>query len=49
MPKALHKKLAREARQKGLTGDAFNRYVYGTLEKIERKSKSKRVKRSKRS
>ena len=33
MPKALERKLKREAREKGLTGKRKNAYVYGTLRK----------------
>jgi len=32
MPKAMEEKLKREARKKGLKGEAFKRYVYGTLQ-----------------
>lgn len=35
MPKALHRKLARKAKRKGLKGDSYKRYVYGTLQKVE--------------
>ncbi len=35
MPKWLHEKLARRARRLGLSGDRFNAYVYGTLNKYE--------------
>ena len=35
MPKALHDRLVREARRKGLTGDRARAYIYGTLQKIE--------------
>jgi hypothetical protein len=37
MPKALHDKLAREASKLGLKGKRKNAYVYGTLNKIEKK------------
>lgn len=43
MPKKLHDKLEREAREKGLVGKAKDKYVYGTMKKIENK-KSKRKK-----
>lgn len=33
MPKKMEEALKKEARKKGLTGDAFNRYVYGTMQK----------------
>ncbi len=42
MPKKLHDKLAREARKKGFKGKAFNSYVYGTLDKIEKQPKRKK-------
>lgn len=35
MPKALHDRLAREAKKKGLKGDRKNAFIYGTLSKIE--------------
>jgi len=41
MPKALHRKLAREASSKGLTGERRNAYIYGTLAKIEKRKKRK--------
>jgi hypothetical protein len=31
MPKKLEEKLRREATAKGLTGDSFNAYVFGTM------------------
>lgn len=37
MPKALHDKLARQAAKKGYKGERKNAYVYGTLQKIEKK------------
>lgn len=39
MPKKLHDKLMREGRKKGYTGERLDRYVYGTLAKIEKKKK----------
>jgi len=33
MPKALEKKLKKEAKQRGLTGERANAYVYGTMRK----------------
>lgn len=33
MPKALERRLVREARKKGLKGDRARAYVYGTLRK----------------
>lgn len=35
MPKELHRKLAREATKKGLTGKKKQAYIYGTLSKIK--------------
>ena len=44
MPKRLHKKAKLAARKKGLKGEAFKRYVYGTLAKYEqRKAYKKRA------
>jgi len=37
MPKKAHDALEREAKRKGLTGERKDRYVYGTLQKIEKK------------
>ena len=39
MPKALHDKLERQARKKGFTGERKDRYVYGTMNKIEKRKK----------
>jgi hypothetical protein len=33
MPKKLERELKAEARKKGLKGDRYNAYVYGTLQK----------------
>lgn len=33
MPKAMERALKKEAHKKGLTGEALNRYVYGTIAK----------------
>lgn len=41
MPKALHDKLARQARKQGLTGERRNAYVYGTLQKVDDAQKRK--------
>jgi hypothetical protein len=41
MPKKLHDKLARQAKKKGLRGKRKDAYVYGTLDKIEKKKKGK--------
>ncbi len=37
MPKALHRKLVRGAKKKGLTGKRKRAYVYGTMEIIKKK------------
>jgi len=37
MPKALHEKLERQARKKGLKGKRKDKYVFGTLSKIKKK------------
>lgn len=37
MPKAMHDALARTARKKGLTGERFNAYVYGTMQRAKKK------------
>ncbi|NHZ84280.1 MAG: hypothetical protein GWP19_00175 [Planctomycetia bacterium] len=42
MPKALHDKLAREAKKKGLTGKRKAAYIYGTMSKIESRKKAKK-------
>jgi len=34
MPKKLEQQLRREASQKGLKGEQYNAYVYGTLQKV---------------
>lgn len=34
MPKALERKLAREARKKGFKGRRADRYIYGTMNKM---------------
>ena len=36
MPKALHKKLKRQARKKGLKGKRADKYVYGTMDKLKK-------------
>lgn len=47
MPKALHRKLDKEAKKKGMTGKRKDRYVYGTLEKVKKEEKRKRARRKK--
>ena len=41
MPEKLHNELAAQARAKGLKGDHFDAYVYGTMNKIAKASKAK--------
>jgi hypothetical protein len=45
MPAAAHRALVASAKKKGLTGDRFDRYVYGGLANLEKKIKRKRVKK----
>lgn len=48
MPKKMEEKLKREARKKGLTGDDFNAYVYGTMQsKTSWKPKKKKARKKK--
>lgn len=48
MPKELHDKLHKEALSKGYEegSDEYNRYVYGTLQKIEKQQKEKQEKKN---
>lgn len=39
MPKELHDRLARQAAKKGYTGERKDRYVYGTMAKVEKRKK----------
>lgn len=39
MPKKLHDALVRAARKRGLTGKAFDAYVYGTMAKRKKGKK----------
>ena len=39
MPKALHEKLEKQARKKGLKGKRKKAYVYGTMNKVEKKGR----------
>ena len=39
MPKKLENKLKKLAKKKGLTKERFGAYVYGTMNKIEKKKK----------
>ena len=42
MPKKMERELKAEARKKGLKGDHFNKYVYGTMRKSGWKPKKER-------
>jgi len=56
MPKELHRKLVRQYRKKGLTGEELDHAVYGTMAKVEKEKgshessehKSRKIKRGKR-
>ena len=37
MPKALHKKLKKQAKKKGLKGKSAKKYAYGTMSKIKKR------------
>jgi len=41
MPKKIHDKLVKSARKKGLSGKAKDRFIYGTMSKIEKKKRGK--------
>jgi len=41
MPKELHRKLEKTAKKKGMKGKQKDAYVYGTMNKIEKKAKRK--------
>jgi hypothetical protein len=43
MPKILHNQLERRANKLGLSGEKYKAYIYGTLNKIEKK-KDKKIK-----
>lgn len=45
MPKKLHEQLKREAKKKGLTGDKYDAYVFGTMNKIEKEREKAKKKR----
>ena len=45
MPKKLHNKLKRQDKKKGYKGERADRYVYGTLNKLERKKSKKKTKK----
>lgn len=42
MPKKIERKLKAQAKKKHLTGKRANAYVYGTMNKIEKRKKKKR-------
>ena len=47
MPKKTHDILKREAKKKGLTGDKYDAYVFGSLDKIQKHdTRSKNKKRT---
>lgn len=46
MPKALKEKLKRQGRKKGYTGERLDKYVYGTMATIEKKTKKSPKKKS---
>lgn len=39
MPKKLHRRLARQAAKKGLSGARRRAYIYGTMQRIEKRRK----------
>lgn len=43
MPIKAERNLKKEARKKGLTGDRYKAYVYGTLDKIKKKQAGKKA------
>lgn len=47
MPKKEEEKIKKSARKKGLKGESFNAYVYGTMDKIEKRRKAKRKRKHK--
>lgn len=44
MPKKIERKLKKAAKNKGLKGERADRYVYGTMTKIDKAKKSKKKK-----
>ena len=42
MPKELHRKLAKQARKKGLKGKRRKAYIYGTMNKVKKRGKNER-------
>lgn len=47
MPKALENQLKKQAKKKGLGEDRMNAYVYGTMNKIEKKSSAPKKRKGK--
>ena len=47
MPEWLHRQLEKQAMKQGLKGDRKNAYVYGTLNKYEKRKKAKGKKKHK--
>jgi hypothetical protein len=45
MPKNVETQLRRSARKKGLKGKRMNAYVYGTINKIVRRTKARKRRR----
>ena len=41
MPEWLHKQLSKSAKKRGLKGNRYKAYVYGTMKKIEKGVKGK--------
>jgi hypothetical protein len=47
MPEAAHRGLIKSARKKHLTGENFDRYVYGGLANLKKKEEAKNKRRTK--
>lgn len=47
MPKYIEERLAREAKKKGLKGKRRSAYIWGTMQRIEKKKHHKYKKRTK--
>jgi hypothetical protein len=41
MPKKLHEALRKSAKRKGLKGKRKNRYIYGSIQKVENRKRGK--------
>lgn len=48
MPKWLHNKLKRQAKKKGLSGEDYDRYVYGALTNWEKRQRGEPVTKKRR-